>query len=310
MDAREIRQLNQYIAAEYACQNDSAWTLCGDNTQLSIFLGNAEQPETFSGKSLWQLVPQESRPLLEYTVTEQLNAGTEIECVMPLSRSDGSVVWVLNRARRTADGTYLTGVFTEITYFKRMCDEQRTLIEQYRDKLSQTEDIVNVLQIRAERDSLTGVFNASTTRSMCEKYLAESDARCALVILDSDNFKSVNDTYGHMVGDHALVRMAAVIQKLFRANDIVGRVGGDEFLVLMKDVPNSEIVYKRCNQIVDAIRDIRDPQLPKGFLKCSVGVVLSDECSRVYDQMFCCADRALYQAKAMGGNRFVMGRPE
>lgn len=215
----------------------------------------------------------------------------------------------LNRSvGQDSECEYIKSLQAEVFRLEQLCGEQKQKLEQYELKLSQTRDMMSVLQVKAEQDTLTGLYNPGTTRRLVEEYLAatEPQGSCALVMIDIDNFKQVNDRYGHMTGNQLLVCAASIIKKLFRAHDIVGRVGGDEFLVLMKEVPDCEIVRRRCDQLVSAFQGISCGPLNEGTLSCSVGVALSSECGRRYDHLFCCADQAMYQSKGHGGNRFTV----
>lgn len=307
MDSRTIRQLNRGITADYCCENDDAFTFCCDLASLEVLLDYTKaEPMTATG--LWQMVSPDERDELRAEAKAQLCITGESELFLPLLKKDGTKIWVLNRARKSSqDGRdQVVGVMMGITQLKQIFDAQSEKLKQYQLKLSQTENIVNLLQVRAEQDSLTGVFNASTTRSLAEKCLAEDNKDCALLIVDMDGFKQINDRYGHLVGDSVLQCEASAIKRLFRPNDVVGRVGGDEFVVLMKDVPNSEIVFKRCAQIVAEFRNMTCGRVPQGAMKCSVGVALSATSGRNYNRMFEHADQALYRAKAQGGSCYVV----
>lgn len=133
---------------------------------------------------------------------------------------------------------------------------------------------------------------------------------CALLIIDLDDFKQVNDSYGHMFGDAVLVQAAQTIKKLFRSKDIVGRIGGEEFMVLMKDITDSEIVNIRCNQLNTAFHDILCRQMTENPLSCSIGVSFAPAHGRSYFELFCCADQALYLAKDQGKDRYAFYDPE
>lgn len=163
------------------------------------------------------------------------------------------------------------------------------------------------LQEQAERDSLTKLFNAHTTRKKTEEYLSnvEEGVECALLMIDLDNFKQVNDNFGHMFGDMVLTEAAQTIRKLFRSQDIVGRIGGDEFMVLMKNVSNRALVNKRCLQLLEAFREIFVGQMYDHGISCSIGVAFSPIHGREYYDLFCCADQALYQAKDLGKNQYA-----
>lgn len=109
---------------------------------------------------------------------------------------------------------------------------------------------------------MTGLLNrASTTQHILQILENNDQAQHALFIIDGDNFKSLNDTYGHQAGDQFLITLAKALKNCFRDNDVVGRIGGDEFFVLMKNVPSSMIVadkalyqakHNRKNQFVFA----------------------------------------------------------
>ena len=168
-----------------------------------------------------------------------------------------------------------------------------------------------LLEEQAKRDSLTKLYNAQTTRQMAEAYLAEAskDMGCALLIIDLDDFKQINDHYGHMFGDVVLVEAAQTIQKMFRAKDVVGRIGGEEFLVLMKDVTDRAIVDMRCRQLNEAFHHIQEKHLQEDLLSCSIGVAFDPSHSKTYFEMFCSADQALYLAKDLGKDRYVFYDP-
>ena len=125
------------------------------------------------------------------------------------------------------------------------------------------------------------------------------------MIIDVDHFKHVNDQYGHMVGDSVLTRCAEEIRRLFRSVDIVARIGGDEFLVLMKDTSDRELVKARCSQLISAFRAILQPYLQAHTLSCSIGASFAPEHGTTYYDLFLAADRALYHAKGLGKNQYT-----
>lgn len=188
---------------------------------------------------------------------------------------------------------YLKGLLVEITQSKQLYDEQKKA--------------TSALQEQAERDSLTKLFNAHTVRRLTEEYFSSSaeGVNCALLIIDLDNFKQINDRYGHMFGDAVLTQAAQIIRKLFRSQDIVGRIGGDEFLVLMKDVSDRGLINKRCFQLLEAFYDTFRHQLYDFELSCSIGVAFTPAHGTLYCDLFRCADQALYQAKELGKNQYV-----
>ena len=119
-----------------------------------------------------------------------------------------------------------------------------------------------------------------------------------------DNFKSLNDTYGHQAGDRFLATLAKTLRNCFRDNDIVGRIGGDEFFVLMKNVPSSTIVAEKATTLLGVSRVFCD-EYPTLDLSISIGICLSPINGSDLDTLYANADKALYQAKRNGKNQFV-----
>lgn len=163
------------------------------------------------------------------------------------------------------------------------------------------------LQDRAERDALTKLLNKDAGRKQTEEYLSQfpQGVPCALLIIDLDNFKQVNDSYGHLFGDTVLTKAAREIRKLFRNQDIVARIGGDEFMVLMRGVSDRTLVENRCVRLLTifrtAFREIRN----HASFGCSIGISLGPEHGTSYTELFRRADQALYRAKDLGRNTYV-----
>lgn len=128
----------------------------------------------------------------------------------------------------------------------------------------------------------------------------------ALVFLDLDGFKSVNDTYGHIMGDNLLIKIAEIIKGKVRRNDIVARLGGDEFLVLLNSIESVDslrmIGAKLVSEIAKPI-SVEDTTL---YVTVSVGIALCDEKIKNANDFIKAADAAMYLAKKSGKNRFVI----
>ena len=166
---------------------------------------------------------------------------------------------------------------------------------------------VYALKEQAERDSLTKIYNARMTRNLAEEYIngMKVDAECALMIIDLDDFKKINDQYGHMYGDSVLTNSAQIIRNQFRSKDIVGRIGGEEFFVLMKDIKSLDIVTRRCQQMLESFRKVFGGEKFDCGLTCSIGVAVCPRDGLMYEELFCHADQALYHAKNQGKDQFV-----
>jgi diguanylate cyclase (GGDEF)-like protein len=164
------------------------------------------------------------------------------------------------------------------------------------------------LAVYAATDGLTQVMNRSAFSTLVEAYLTEihdMQVRGALLIIDADNFKAVNDRYGHDRGDEALITIAKAIKSILRAPDIVGRIGGEEFGVFLPGATadQAETVAERIRQSVS------DTQfLPAGAahqLSVSVGGAIFDR-PLPFSELFRFADQQLYQAKRTGRDRVAL----
>ena len=161
-----------------------------------------------------------------------------------------------------------------------------------------------LLQDKAERDALTKLLNKTAGRKQAEEYLARFPQGNTLLIIDLDNFKEVNDRYGHLFGDAVLTKAAREIEKLFRSQDIVSRIGGDEFMVLMRGVSDRNLISNRCRRLLNIFANTFQNGPRKLPLSCSIGIAISGEHGTDYYELFNHADQALYRAKSIGKNDF------
>ncbi len=153
------------------------------------------------------------------------------------------------------------------------------------------------LSHEASHDRLTGLFNRSAYEMMLES--VDKD-HMALILVDVDYFKSVNDTYGHDMGDRVLKRVADVLKHSFRSVDVICRIGGDEFVVIMTRADSTMRDLVR-NKIARANEILRNPTDDLPPVSLSVGVAFSDRENPKGD-IFKDADTALYRVKEAGRN--------
>ncbi len=156
---------------------------------------------------------------------------------------------------------------------------------------------------KAQLDGLTGIYNPSTTKELIINRINNKDNSTidALIFIDIDYFKDINDNYGHLLGNEVLIHLANGLKQTFRNTDIIGRVGGDEFSIYMKDIPSIDFVKNKCQQISNIYRDTPEDIL----LSVSIGVALVNE-EKDYELIFKKADDALYQAKRNGKSQVVI----
>ncbi|MDD3027576.1 MAG: GGDEF domain-containing protein [Erysipelotrichaceae bacterium] len=111
-------------------------------------------------------------------------------------------------------------------------------------------------------DDLTGVLAKKSCEDACKEYLDyRTETCCAVIVIDVDNFKSINDSYGHYCGDLVLKTVGDQLQKVFLDTDVIGRIGGDEFLVLMKNINDIEVIYKKLQHFNQVVKEAVFTQL-------------------------------------------------
>ncbi len=156
------------------------------------------------------------------------------------------------------------------------------------------------MKMKSELDEMTGLCNKSTTEYHMDKILKLSENHLeVLMVIDIDNFKTVNDSSGHQAGDHVIKIIANLISSLFRKSDVVGRIGGDEFCVLMVDVPNMELARDKANELIQIMRYKPNLTIPE-YVTVSIGMSSNHKMNTSYPALFQQADQALYEAKQAG----------
>jgi len=152
------------------------------------------------------------------------------------------------------------------------------------------------LRKKAELDLLTGLYNKITTEERIGKQLAAGpNILCAFFLIDIDNFKKVNDTRGHVVGDHVLKAVADLISSYFRTGDIIGRIGGDEFVAFMWNIPSRKVAVEKAEELVSIVRG--EPHSTPEDVTFSVGISFNNGKDMKYSELYNQADKALYQVK-------------
>lgn len=171
------------------------------------------------------------------------------------------------------------------------------LMAQYR---VQSDFLKNKYYQLSRKDALTGTLNKSAGESAVQKYLEAMSSRehCALLFMDIDHFKQINDTCGHLAGDELLSQVGRVLTTHCRPSDVICRFGGDEFLVLLKNVSFSSDAFEKAQALSRAISDIPSPT--SDLLTCSIGICFSGDQRPSFEELLSRADAALYQVKSSG----------
>lgn len=164
----------------------------------------------------------------------------------------------------------------------------------------------------SQRDPLLeNIYNKRGYEDAIDNYLTSNNpnCNCAFIVLDLNDFKHINDNYGHDMGDQILRCMSDTLVSLFRDSDIIGRFGGDEFIVLADGLCDEDAVEKKCRYIAELIgRKAQETGAIKVF--SSLGAVLCENQSVDFERLFEIADKAMYEAKERGrkADQFILRR--
>ncbi len=173
------------------------------------------------------------------------------------------------------------------------------------DKILQIEDLRKNLSISARKDALTGLWNRKHLEDEVERYLDENGQKAVFMIMDIDNFKQVNDTYGHIMGDAVLECVGKILQNSVGPRDIAARIGGDEFAVFLKGDYNDEEITEYCDMAIHQLEeDIADIIGTKDVATISIGISQVPIDAYDYMGLYSKADKALYFVKQNGKNDY------
>lgn len=169
----------------------------------------------------------------------------------------------------------------------------------------QKEEMLELVE-RAQRDPFTKLYNKTMTETLIRQYLSyESDRSHAILMIDIDNFKEINDTYGHLHGDAVLVEFSRILKLKFEEKGVVGRIGGDEFLVFLRGEKNLNTIRERAQEVCRMFQQSESLSNMQHLLSASVGVSLSPLDGTEYEELFHKADQALYVSKRHGKGDMV-----
>lgn len=158
----------------------------------------------------------------------------------------------------------------------------------------------------ASRDGLTQLYNKVGTERLIKEWLHSDSSKAGgvFMMMDVDYFKQINDTYGHAVGDRVLYKVGHLLKSSFRENDVVGRIGGDEFLIFMEGVTSEEFAVRRMENLQQYLRELPMEELEGHMLTCSMGAAFAPKDGTTFEELYKHADEALYVTKRNGRNGF------
>lgn len=172
-------------------------------------------------------------------------------------------------------------------------------------------NLLQLIKVERDTDGLTGLLNKSALTREISLALART-GKGILMILDCDNFKGINDNFGHDVGDYVLEKISEHVKKIFRDADISGRFGGDEFIIFLPGTDDGELGRARAQYLLDLMnRTIFLPEQTSSISKSaegSIGIAVGSGPNVTFGTLFKCADNALYEAKHLGKNQVVVAQ--
>lgn len=166
---------------------------------------------------------------------------------------------------------------------------------------------ISELEYKATRDPLTGLYNRDTIKKKIDAYMASSkDKIHGFLFLDFDDFKRVNDNYGHLKGDKVLKHVTKLVQEVFGTKAVVGRIGGDEFLVFLGNLSDKDELLEKAEMLKTITNTVYKDDDSEVIISVSIGISMYPKDGLKYEKLIARADKALYQAKEEGKNKFVL----
>lgn len=159
------------------------------------------------------------------------------------------------------------------------------------------------LREQAQQDSLTGLYNRAGVKMINARL--EQISRGVLFMMDLDDFKSINDNYGHAAGDKLLTAIGGILTETFRTDDIVARVGGDEFVAFLSGSDSKVTAEQKGQELLERVRELRIEGIDT-VASVSIGAASAPGCGRTYETLSAVADEALYQVKNHGKGGFLL----
>lgn len=286
--AREIEDLYDQAPCGYHSVDQDGLFLRMNATELQ-WLGYARE-EVIGRLRMQDLLTPASRQVFDVSFPQFRKTGFVRDLELDLQRRDGTVLTVLLSATAIfdADGRFVMS--------------RSTLYD-----ISERKAAAAQIEFLAQHDALTELPNRVLVEDRLGQAVAYADrvgSKLALLFIDLDNFKTVNDSLSHAVGDALLKAVAVRLRESVRQSDTVSRHGGDEFVILLVDIGGTEGAVAVANKIIGSLAEPFLIDAHEVSISVSVGVVMYPDDGRSFDVLIRRADIAMYQAKEAGRNTF------
>jgi len=268
------------------------------------FTTSSERWKEFFGKSApkkyteaFMMVSEMVHPeeLVEFNLAfapERLRSASagdqfKVTCEARVLNKEGKYIWTQNTIQ-TAGGDHNRSIIGKIADIDGIKKKEFDIISE------------------SQKDGLTGLLRKNVTEKLIVDYLEGDgkDSEHGMLIIDIDDFKLINDKAGHLYGDAVLTELSKRIQNLFRNTDIVGRIGGDEFLILLKNIKYNNLIIEKADAVIDIFDAISSTMQSVNRISGSMGIVRYPADGTTYRELFQKADKALYGVKDKGKNAY------
>lgn len=280
------------------------------NSAFSRFVGHA--PINLLNQNDFTIFPVEQAQKLWEQDQHTFNTGEPSETEAALTNLNGHTYQVAVKRslhKDAAGNRFLVGIIHDITRQKQVEVELRRQTEELARTNAELKRSEDRLRHLAYHDGLTGLPNRDLFMEQLEHFLSWAEVHeklVAVLFLDLDGFKHINDTYGHTVGDLLLKAVARRLSNSLRSTDIVGRFGGDEFVVLLPGIHAAEDVEIVSRKLVYALTQPFALEQHQIQITTSIGISLYPMHGKLPQDLVEKADQAMYEAKEMGKNRYTL----
>jgi len=298
-DVTERRMAEQALRdseARYRLMAENSTDLISRTSMRGVFLYLSDasrrllgyEPAELTGASAYDIIYEEDRDEVRH-LSKLINDAGPTTFSYRVRRKDGSLVWFETTSRSVRNP--ISGELDEIICVSRDISERKRAEEQ--------------IEYQAYHDALTGLPNRRLFRDRLTVALAHArrmQATLAVMFLDLDRFKYVNDTLGHSLGDEMLKTVAGRLQAALREEDSIARMGGDEFTVLLPDLKNPEVAASVAQKLLETVAQPMRIEETELFITTSIGIALFPNDGDTAELLLKNADHAMYRAKDAGRN--------
>lgn len=188
---------------------------------------------------------------------------------------------------------------TRIARTLELEDLRRSLAMKLDEKIKE----VSVMKDQSSKDALTGLWNRTYSKEQVDGMISNGTTG-SLFMIDMDNFKAINDTYGHQAGDSVLQKFAETMRKYAKEGDILCRIGGDEFVTFVKDITDVETLSEHAGNIIaDVLSFVKESNFTTNS-SVSIGIAINGKDGDTFDELYSSADKALYHVKINGKSAY------